>query len=94
MADRTSADVDSAFLFGPFRLSASERRLDRSGARVQLGDRALDTLIVLVSHAGEVVDKRDLVDQVWPGVHVEESSLRHNISVVRNALGDSEVDPR
>jgi predicted ATPase/DNA-binding winged helix-turn-helix (wHTH) protein len=93
MVDPPRTHTDDAFLFGPFRLSAAARRLDRSGVRVQLGDRALDTLIVLLNHAGEVVDKRDLVDQVWPNVHVEESSLRHNIAVVRGALGDSDLSP-
>ena len=34
--------------FGPFRLIAGERVLTRDGTLVELGARALDTLIVLV----------------------------------------------
>jgi DNA-binding response OmpR family regulator len=43
--------------FGPFRLTAAERLLERNGVRLQLGSRALDILIVLVERAGEVVTK-------------------------------------
>jgi hypothetical protein len=34
--------------FGPFRLSATERLLEKGGYPVQLGSRALDILIALV----------------------------------------------
>jgi hypothetical protein len=62
--------------FGPFRLTAGERLLTRDGAPVELGARALDILIALVSTPNEVISKENLLSRVWPDVTVEESSLR------------------
>jgi predicted ATPase/DNA-binding winged helix-turn-helix (wHTH) protein len=86
-----SKDVIS---FGPFRLIAGERVLTRDGTLVELGARALDTLIVLVSCPNEVVTKRDLLARVWPDVVVDEGSLRFHIASLRKALGDGEEGSR
>src|SRR5689334_9529689 len=82
-----SADQD-AVSFGPYTLVAGERLLTRDGARLALGGRALDVLIVLVARAGTVVSKQDLMAQAWPGVVVSEGSLRFQITLLRQALGD------
>jgi DNA-binding winged helix-turn-helix (wHTH) protein len=60
---RQGAPTKDVISFGPFSLIASERILTKGGTPVELGARALDTLIVLVSCPNEVVGKRDL----WPG---------------------------
>src|SRR5580704_6968622 len=86
-----SKDVIS---FGPFSLIASERILTREGNPVELGARALDTLVVLLSRPNEVVSKRDLLAQVWPDVIVDEGSLRFHIASLRKALGDGEEGSR
>jgi predicted ATPase/DNA-binding winged helix-turn-helix (wHTH) protein len=57
---------------------------------VRLGGRALDLLLALVESAGEIVSKKDLLARVWPGVIVEEGSLRFHMVAVRKALGDGE----
>ena len=54
--------------FGPFRLIESERRLLKDGQPVAAGGRALDLLLALVARAGEVVNRRELMDRVWPDV--------------------------
>jgi predicted ATPase/DNA-binding winged helix-turn-helix (wHTH) protein len=64
------------------------------GAPVELGGRALDILISLVSHPNEVVSKRDLLARVWPDVTVEEASLRFHIASLRKALGEGKEDAR
>jgi predicted ATPase/DNA-binding winged helix-turn-helix (wHTH) protein len=74
--------------FGPFRLLAAERLLKKGGEPLQLGARALDTLIALVERAGEVVTQRELISRVWPDVTVEEANLRVHIAGLRKALGD------
>src|SRR3712207_5548905 len=42
--------------------------------------------MVLVEHAGEVVDKDTIFRLVWPDTFVVESSLTKNISLLRKAL--------
>jgi hypothetical protein len=56
--------------------------------------RALDTLIVLVEHAGQVVAKKDLIAQIWSGVTVEEGSLRVHVAGLRKVLGDGKFGNR
>lgn len=81
-------DQDSAISFGPFRLLPKSRLLERDGAPLHLGGRALDILIFLAERAGEVVDKRELIKRVWADVNVDEGSLRFHITSLRKALGD------
>jgi predicted ATPase/DNA-binding winged helix-turn-helix (wHTH) protein len=80
--------------FGPFSLNASERILTKEGIPVELGARALDTLVVLLSRPNEVVAKRDLLAQVWPDVIVDEGSLRFHVASLRKTLGDGEEGSR
>jgi DNA-binding winged helix-turn-helix (wHTH) protein len=74
--------------FGPFRLVLSERLLTNDGVPVDLSPRAFDILVTLVSRSTKVVSKSDLMDQVWPGIAVEESTLRFHVANLRKALGD------
>lgn len=76
------------FVFGPFRLDSSHRRIERDGSPLQLSGRAFDILLALVRRAGNVVSKTDLIATTWPGADVEENSLRVHIAALRKALGD------
>jgi DNA-binding response OmpR family regulator len=74
--------------FGPFRLSAAERLIERSGEPLQLGGRAMDILIALVERAGEVVSQRELINRVWSNVTGDDGNLRFHVGALRRALGD------
>src|SRR5712671_2670090 len=80
--------------FGAFHLVVSERLLTKEGAPVELGSRALDILIVLISTPNEIVSKKDLMSRVWPDVIVEEGSLRFHVASLRKALGDGKNGAR
>lgn len=80
--------------FGPFELSVCERLLRRDGRVLSLGDRALDILIYLAHHPGEIVAKHKLMEHVWSGVNVEEGSLRVHVAAIRKALGDGQFGDR
>src|SRR5260370_16405227 len=74
--------------FGPFRLSASERVLEKDGVPVRIGSRAFDILIALVERRTEVVTKKELFAKVWPGLVVDEGNLRYHVLALRKALGE------
>jgi predicted ATPase/DNA-binding winged helix-turn-helix (wHTH) protein len=76
------------FDFGAFRLLPDQRLVERSGVPLLLGGRAMDILIALVERAGEVICQRELIDLVWPNVHVDDGNLRHHVVVLRRALDD------
>jgi TolB-like protein len=75
-------------VLGPFRLDTLGRSLTRDGAPVPVGGRALDVLALLAAAAGETIGKDTLLDQVWPGLTVEENNLHVQISTLRRLLGD------
>ena len=90
----TDGESRDALTFGPFALAASERLLTREGRAVELGGRALDILIALVSSPNEVVTKQRLMAHVWPDSIVEEGSLRFHMNSLRKALGDGKAGAR
>src|SRR6202166_824983 len=90
----SGAVVHRKLRFGPFELSIGERILWRDGQVLPLGDRALDILIYLAEHPGEVIAKKELIDHVWPDVTVEEGSLRVHVAAIRKALADGQFGNR
>src|SRR5258705_10786557 len=75
------------YRFGPFELEPDKRRLLKDGATISLRPRAFDLLLTLVDHAGHLVTKDELLDQVWPKVVVEEAALHVQVSALRKFLG-------
>jgi DNA-binding winged helix-turn-helix (wHTH) protein len=53
-----------------------------------LTSKAFDTLLFLVEHRGELIDKATLMTGIWPNVVVEENNLNQNISLLRRVLGE------
>jgi eukaryotic-like serine/threonine-protein kinase len=76
--------------FGPFRIDTANRQLMRDGQVLPLKAKAIDTLLLLVSSRGDVVEKEDLMKSLWPDSFVEESNLTQNIYTLRKALGDGD----
>src|SRR5215813_5220218 len=89
-----SSPGNHLYEFGPFVLDARNRILLNGSATVRLTPRAFQTLLVLVRNASQVVDKEQLLKEVWPDVFVEEGSLSRNIYELRKALGDDPAEPR
>jgi TolB-like protein/DNA-binding winged helix-turn-helix (wHTH) protein/Flp pilus assembly protein TadD len=77
----------TAFSFGPFRLDAGDLVLRRGDEEIPLTRKAVETLLVLVENAGHVMGKETLLERVWPGTFVNESTLAQNILTLRKALG-------
>jgi len=80
--------------FGPFRLDLAEKALSKDGEFVALTPKAFDTLLILIEKGGRLVEKEELMKQLWPDTFVEESSLSQNIYLVRKALGEESQGAR
>ena len=50
--------------------------------------------MALLSRPNELISKGDLLRQVWPGLVVEEGSLRFHMTNLRKALGDGNEGQR
>lgn len=83
------------FAFAGFSLDPRQRLLfGPDGQPVPLTARAFDTLLYLVEHPNELIEKQTLMKAIWPNVIVEENNLNQNISAVRRALGETPGDHR
>lgn len=76
--------------FGPFLLYRTQRRLLDNGQPVRIGSRALDLLIVLIEHAGQVLSRDELMRHLWPREVVEENTLRVHVAALRKVIGSDQ----
>jgi DNA-binding winged helix-turn-helix (wHTH) protein/tetratricopeptide (TPR) repeat protein len=84
--------------FPPFRLDTVNQCLWRRGdaekdEAIQLTPKAFLVLRYLVEHAARLVTQDELLDAVWPDVHVDPAVLKNQILNIRNALGDRPAHP-
>ena len=80
--------------FGPYHLNLSKRVLTRAGDTISLTPKATEILVMLVTNAGQLIEKDELLKRVWPDTFVEESNVSQNIFTLRRALGDKRAGPR
>lgn len=85
--------------FAPYRLDAVNQCLWRASEaatieRVELTPKTFNVLRYLLEHAGRLVTHDELLDAVWPGVHVQPEVLKGHILAIRNVLGDNAQNPQ
>src|SRR6266446_6164263 len=82
-----SSETPAIIEFGHYRIVPRRRELLADSRLVRLGGRTFDVLMALIEGQGAVVSKEALIGRVWPNRIVEESSLRVEISALRNTFG-------
>ncbi|HYO84372.1 MAG TPA: winged helix-turn-helix domain-containing protein [Bryobacteraceae bacterium] len=82
--------------FGPFELNTSTCEVRKRGVRVRLSGQPLQILVTLLAHAGEVVTREQLREEVWSETTFVdfEHGLNAAINKLRRALGDSAENSR
>jgi TolB-like protein/DNA-binding winged helix-turn-helix (wHTH) protein/Tfp pilus assembly protein PilF len=81
--------------FDNFCVDAGRRLLLNGGDEpIALTPKIFDTLLYLVSHSGQVIEKDELMSSIWPDTIVEENNLNKNISVLRHVLGENPGEHR
>jgi DNA-binding winged helix-turn-helix (wHTH) protein/TolB-like protein/Tfp pilus assembly protein PilF len=83
-----SNPVKLFYELGPFRIDVANRLLLRDGEPLPLTPKAVDTLLALVQHSGQVLNKEELMKLVWPDTVVEEGNLTQNIYLLRKTLSE------
>jgi TolB-like protein len=83
-----------AFVFGDCRLDPDRRELIRQSAGIPLGPQVFDLLLYLLQNRDRVITKDDLLEAVWRGRIVSESTLTSHINAARKAIGDNGQDQR
>lgn len=80
--------------FDEFRLDAVQRVLLRDGHPLPLTPRVFDTLLYFVRHSGKLLEKDELLREIWPDAVVEENNLNQNVSTLRRVLGENRGENR
>jgi TolB-like protein/Tfp pilus assembly protein PilF len=82
------------FFFENHVLDVERRELRRGADRVALEPQVFDLLVYLLKNRDRVVSKDDLIEGVWHGRIVSESTLTSRITAVRKAVGDNGNEQR
>jgi TolB-like protein len=77
-----------ALAFGDQVLDVERRELRRGGQLVALEPQVFDLLVYLIRNRERVVDKDDLIANVWGGRIVSDSTVTTRINGARKAVGD------
>src|SRR5262245_4953155 len=73
---------------GPCRVDTLKYVLMRDGEIAPLNLKAFEILLALIENRGQVLEKNELLQRVWPDTVVEENNLARNISALRKALDE------
>ena len=82
------------FLFENYCLDADRRELKRGSELIAIGPKVFDLLLYLVQNREQVVTRDDLLEAVWAGRIVSESTLTSHVNAVRKAIGDTGKEQR
>jgi cholera toxin transcriptional activator len=82
--------------FGVFEANLDTRELRKQGRRIRLQDQPFAVLAILLEHAGSVISREDIRQNLWPAdTFVDfDHSLNTAVNKIRETLGDSAGSPR
>lgn len=77
-----------SFAFGAYVLDVSRRELRQGGGIVPVEPQVFDLIHHLITERNRVVTKDELINAVWDGRIVSDSTLTSRINAARKAVGD------
>jgi pimeloyl-ACP methyl ester carboxylesterase len=80
--------------FDKFRLDVEQRRLFAGDKEVLLAPKALEVLIYFAQRPNQVLRREALIEELWPGLYVDDHALSFQIGEIRRALEDDPRQPR
>ena len=94
MRQRERLSARGGIAFAPYRLDAREGCLWRGNKRIPLSTTDGAILAYLVSRAGRLVTRDELLAALWPGVAVTPGVVKVRVRRLRRTLGDRVTRPR
>jgi len=82
------------FRFERYSIDADRRELRRGTELVDIEPQVFDLLIYLIRNRDRVVSRDDVLDAIWSGRIVSESTLSSRINAARRAIDDSGAEQR
>jgi DNA-binding winged helix-turn-helix (wHTH) protein len=93
MPSDTTGEDQPIVCFGPFRLDRQLQSLYRGEQRVRFAAKPLATLEFLIRNCRRVVDKKELLREVWGGQQ-EINTVEQAVRQARKVLEDNQTQPR
>ena len=84
----------SGFYLGDQRIEPARCAILTAAGEIRVEPRVMDVLVLMVSHAGEVVTREEFLQSVWNGTFVTDEELSRCIYRLRQTLGDDSRNPR
>lgn len=84
-----SLDTQHFAQFGDFVFDLKQRVLIREGEIVPVAPKDLEVLLVLVRGCGQIVEKKQIIEKIWPDTFVEEANLSRHIFNLRRILSEN-----
>jgi Tol biopolymer transport system component/DNA-binding winged helix-turn-helix (wHTH) protein len=88
-----SAKSGSHYQFGDHRVDISEQTMHKGDEQIALTPKAFETLVFFLENPGRLIQKNELMENLWPDRFVEEGNLTFHVGMLRKALGDAPATP-
>lgn len=88
-----NADLLQGFYLGDLLVEPARGRVTGPDVSEHLPSKAVEVLLCLAEHPGEVVTRDSLLEDVWGVAGGSNEALSHAVSEIRHALGDHREDP-
>jgi DNA-binding winged helix-turn-helix (wHTH) protein len=85
---------DTVFDLGGWQVEPRLNRISNGGVSAHLEPKTMAVLLCLAEHAGDVVSRQVIVDQVWATEFISDSTLTHAVADLRRAFADDPKAPR
>jgi TolB-like protein/DNA-binding winged helix-turn-helix (wHTH) protein/tetratricopeptide (TPR) repeat protein len=84
----------SGFYLGDQRIEPARCAILTATGEIRVEPRVMDVLLLMVSHAGQVVTREEFIKSVWNGTFVTDEVLSRCVYRLRRTLGDDTSNPR
>ena len=93
---RAATSPPKTIRFGPFLANLRSRELHKNGTKLKLQEQPFKILARLLEHAGEVLTREELREELWrDNTYVDfDHGINMAIGKIREALGDSSEEPK
>ena len=88
---RSSGELEPADILeaGGLRLSLRKGAVSANGKTAELARNELQILVCLMSHAGQIVSRADLIDTLWDNqIYIDDNTLSVNMTRLRGKLAE------
>lgn len=92
-ASHVNSELLQGFYLGDALVEPLKGQVTGRDASTHLPPKAVEVLLCLAEHAGEIVGRETLLDRVWGVGHGSQEALSHAVSEIRQAFDDQHDNP-